>query len=60
MIIETTGLANPLPIIQLFIAHPDVAEHWHLDGVVTVVDAKHVELRLDDYTDAGEPGEALL
>lgn len=59
MVIETTGLADPLPIIRLFISHADIANYYHLDGVVTVVDAKHVGERLNDKSDSGEPGEAV-
>lgn len=46
--IETTGLANPAPIINTLMAHNDMQENIRLDGVVTLVDAKHVEQHLDD------------
>ena len=59
MLIETTGLADPLPIIRLFVASEEVAEAYHLDGVVTVVDAKHVLKRLEDKSETGDPGEAV-
>ena len=35
--IETTGLANPAPIIQTFFLEPTLAEQLRLDGVVTLV-----------------------
>lgn len=41
VLIETTGLADPGPIIQTFLAETAVESMFHLDGVVTVVDAKH-------------------
>jgi G3E family GTPase len=41
VVIETTGMANPGPVTQTFFADDSVAEHYKLDGVVTVVDAKH-------------------
>ncbi|KXZ50419.1 hypothetical protein GPECTOR_16g593 [Gonium pectorale] len=47
IIIETTGLANPAPIITSFYADPDLPSKVKLDGVVTVVDAKHVTRHLD-------------
>eukprot|EP01062_Namystynia_karyoxenos_P063017 TRINITY_DN55848_c0_g1_i1.p1 TRINITY_DN55848_c0_g1~~TRINITY_DN55848_c0_g1_i1.p1 ORF type:complete len:542 (+),score=139.18 TRINITY_DN55848_c0_g1_i1:80-1627(+) len=47
VIIETTGLANPLPITQTFFQDPVVSAQYELDGVVAVVDAKHVERHLD-------------
>ena len=41
MIIETTGLADPAPVIQTFFVDEDVRDQVALDSVVTVVDAKH-------------------
>lgn len=47
IIIETTGLANPAPVIQTFLMD-DVMSFWfELDSVCTVVDAKHLPLHLD-------------
>ena len=48
IVIETTGLANPVPIINTLMAHEDLMDDIRLDGVVTLVDAKHVEQHLDD------------
>ena len=48
VIIETTGLANPAPVAQTFFINEDVAEKFRLDGIVTVVDAKHVRMHLHD------------
>jgi G3E family GTPase len=42
LVIETTGLADPAPVIQTFFVDDDVQAQTHLDAVVTVVDAKHV------------------
>ncbi|WP_419897893.1 CobW family GTP-binding protein [Roseomonas sp. USHLN139] len=39
VIIETTGLADPLPILQTLMADPATQRHFVLDGVVTLVDA---------------------
>ena len=39
IVIETTGLADPGPILQTFLVDPYLAENFHMDGVVTVVDA---------------------
>jgi len=41
VLIETTGLADPGPVIQTFIAETRVQERFHLDGVVALVDAQH-------------------
>lgn len=42
MIIETTGLADPAPIIFTLMEDFFVAERFRIDGVVTVVDATHI------------------
>lgn len=41
VLIETTGLADPGPVIQTFLAETAIEAWYHLDGVVTVVDAAH-------------------
>lgn len=42
LVIETTGLADPAPVIQTFFVDEDMQEQLNLDAVVTVVDAKHI------------------
>lgn len=42
LVIETTGLADPAPVIQTFFVDEDMREQLQLDAVVTVVDAKHI------------------
>jgi G3E family GTPase len=42
LVIETTGLADPAPVIQTFFMDEDVQTQTRLDSVVTVVDAKHI------------------
>ncbi len=54
ILVETTGLADPAPVAQTFFADEDVAEKTKLDAVVTVADAKHLVLRLDDSREAKE------
>jgi len=39
VMIETTGLADPAPILQTFVADPYLAEACQMDGIVTVADA---------------------
>jgi hypothetical protein len=48
IMIETTGLANPAPVIQTFFVDDDIKDACLLDAVLTVVDAKHITLHLDD------------
>jgi G3E family GTPase len=52
VLIETTGLANPAPVAQTFFSDPEIKEQYALDGIVTVVDAKHIHLHLDDSPEA--------
>ncbi|MBE9168885.1 GTP-binding protein [Pleurocapsales cyanobacterium LEGE 06147] len=42
LLIETTGLADPAPVIQTFFVDEDLQGQMSLDAVVTVVDAKHI------------------
>ncbi|MBE9182959.1 GTP-binding protein [Oculatella sp. LEGE 06141] len=42
IVIETTGLADPAPVIQSFFVDEVLLRNTQLDAVVTVVDAKHV------------------
>ena len=55
LVIETTGLAAPAPVIQAFFADEDVRSKTSLDAVVTVVDAKHIQ----QHWDANEVIEQL-
>ena len=48
LLIETTGLADPGPVIQTFFMDEDVHKQVALDAVVTVVDAKHVSQHWGD------------
>lgn len=42
LVIETTGLADPAPVIQSFFVDEVMVRHTQLDAVVTVVDAHHI------------------
>lgn len=52
VVIETTGIANPGPVAQTFFMDDDVAEHYVLDAVVTLVDAKHGDMQLTEHEEA--------
>jgi G3E family GTPase len=54
ILIETTGLADPGPVAQTFFTDQDMREHYRLDGIVTIVDAKHVSQHIDDAPEAKE------
>eukprot|EP00257_Ricinus_communis_P015840 XP_015573832.1 uncharacterized protein LOC8282719 [Ricinus communis] len=59
IVIETTGLANPAPIIQTFYAEDKIFNDVKLDGVVTLVDAKHATFHLDEVKPKGVVNEAM-
>ena len=52
ILVETTGLADPGPVAQTFFSDEEVKESFRLDGIVTLVDAKHILLHLDDAPEA--------
>ena len=54
VIIETTGLADPGPVAQTFFIDDAIAEYYLLDAVITVVDAKHGPITLDEHKEAAE------
>ncbi len=52
IVIETTGLADPVPILATLMTDPVAASAFRLDGTVTVVDAVHGEAHLRDHDEA--------
>jgi G3E family GTPase len=52
VILETTGLADPAPLLQTAMAHPYLVMRFRLDGVVTVVDAVNGLGTLDAHDEA--------
>lgn len=54
IIVETTGLADPAPVVQTFFVDEDVRARAKLDAIVTVVDARNVMTRLGDSHEAEE------
>ena len=58
IIIETTGLADPAPVAQTFFVDRDVRRFCTLDGIITLVDAKHIEQHLDEEKPEGAENEA--
>ena len=49
VVIETTGLAEPAPILQQLLRHPQLVERFHVDSVVTVVDAFNAAETFDTH-----------
>lgn len=54
VIVETTGLADPGPVAQTFFIDDDLRDHFQLDAIVTLVDAKHAERHLEEVRAASE------
>jgi G3E family GTPase len=52
VILETTGLADPAPVLQTAMAHPYLVMRYRLDGVVTVVDAVNGAATLDEHMES--------
>lgn len=59
VIIETTGLADPAPVAQTFFVEEEVAALYKLDGIITVVDAKHVIQHIEEEKPEGVENEAV-
>jgi G3E family GTPase len=59
ILVETSGLADPNPVAATFFVDDDIAKQVNLDGIVTLVDAKHVCQHLDDPKLAGADNQAI-
>ncbi len=59
IIVETSGLADPTPVAATFFMDHEVAREVALDGVVTLVDALHIEGHLDDPQLRGFDNQAV-
>ena len=54
ILIETTGLADPGPVVQTFFVDEQLKEKLFVNGVVTLVDAKHILQHIDENGEAEE------
>jgi len=52
VILETTGLADPAPVLQTAMAHPYLVLRYRLDGVITVIDAVNGGATLDAHMES--------
>lgn len=52
VLLETTGLADPAPILQLLLNTPMISHDYRLDGVVTTIDAVNGGRQLDEHVEA--------
>ncbi|WP_343315540.1 GTP-binding protein [Brucella sp. BE17] len=49
ILIETTGLADPSPVVQTFFVDDDLRDATQLDGCITLVDCEHIEQQLSEH-----------
>jgi G3E family GTPase len=59
VIIETTGLADPAPVAQTFFADERVSSNYNLDGIITVVDTKHIVQHIEEEKPEGVENESV-
>lgn len=49
LLLETTGLADPAPVVQTFFVDDTLRERFQLDAVITLIDAEHAQQQLDEH-----------
>ncbi len=52
VVVETTGLADPAPVLHAVMGHPVLVQSYSLDGVIVAVDAVNGEATLDNHDEA--------
>ncbi len=52
VVVETSGMAEPGPLLQTFVSDPMLADHTDVTGVVTLVHAALIEEQLETYPEA--------
>lgn len=50
--VETTGMADPTPIVATIVRHGELSQHYHLDAVVAATDSKHATSTLERHDEA--------
>jgi len=58
ILLETTGLADPAPIIYTVQTNPKISEHYRIDSIICLADCKHINLHLDEVKPDGAINEA--
>ena len=54
VLVETTGLADPGPVAQTFFMDDEIREEFSLDGIVTLIDAAHIDQQLEHSKESSE------
>ena len=58
ILLETTGLADPAPIIYTVQTNPKISEHYRIDSIVCLADCKHIIQHLDEVKPDNAVNEA--
>jgi len=58
ILLETTGLADPAPIVYTIQTNPKMNEHYKIDSIVCLADAKHLDAHLNEKKPDGAVNEA--
>ena len=59
ILLETTGLADPAPIVYTVQTNSKMSEHYFIDSIVCLADCKHLDAHLDEVKPEGNINEAL-
>ena len=59
VILETTGLADPAPIVFTCQTNPKISEHYRIDSIICLADCKHLNQHLDEKKPDDSVNEAL-
>lgn len=59
ILLETTGLADPAPIVYTIQTNSKMSENYFIDSIVCLADCKHLGLHLDEKKPDGSANEAL-
>jgi G3E family GTPase len=59
ILLETTGLADPAPIVYTVQTNSKMSENYFIDSIVCLADAKHLGIHLDEIKPEGSVNEAL-
>ena len=58
VILETTGLADPAPIVYTIQTNPKISDQYRIDSIICLADCKHLNLHLDEKKPDGSVNEA--
>jgi G3E family GTPase len=59
ILLETTGLADPAPIVYTIQTNPKMSDNYRIDSIVCLADCKHLNQHLDEKKPDGSVNEAL-